>query len=111
MLVIGKSGSVAQRLRGRYEPLLVFDMIRNTDELSALPFDDCPWIVDLGFPGRMRRDVVFDFLASDAGGIESVSRLVASVGEERLVAFQQIVAIAVDQQIVMDLLLGRPGTI
>src|SRR6266550_8493815 len=53
----------------------------------------------------MRGDVVLDLLAGDAGGIECVAGFVARAREERLVAFEQIVAAAVDEEIVVDLLL------
>src|SRR2546423_1091571 len=86
-------------------------MIRNSDEILLLQFENRPRIVNLGFLCRMRSDVVFDFLARDAGWKESVARLVTSVGEERRIALEQIVAIAVDQQVMMDLLFSRAGTV
>ena len=52
----------------------------------------------------MRGDVILDLLARDSGGIESVAGLVDGVGEEGLVAFEEIVAIAVDEKIVVYLL-------
>src|SRR5437868_13218670 len=59
----------------------------------------------------MRCNVVLDLLAGDARGIERVAGFVAGVGEEGFVALEQIVATAVDEKVVVDLLLGRATTI
>jgi hypothetical protein len=59
----------------------------------------------------MRGDVILDFLSGYPRRIERVAGLVDCIGEERLVAFEEVVATAVDEEIVVDLLLGRAGTV
>src|SRR5262249_28142044 len=102
--VRAQSGSFAERSYCAGEPRFVFHVIWNRNQIRSLPLHYSKRAVNLRFLLWMLRDIGFDLLSRDAGGIECAAGIKRIAADERLVVFQQIVAAAVNHEKTADLL-------